>query len=68
MITSRTKKQLIVFAIITLLGVTFVGARYARLDRLFYDSAYAVDAHFAQSGGITVNSPGPSADGLVSVA
>src|SRR4051812_49384259 len=52
MITSRTKKQLIVFAIITLLGVTFVGARYARLDRLFYDSAYAVDAHFAQSGGI----------------
>src|ERR1700712_350749 len=52
MITSRTKKQLIVFAIITLLGVTFVGARYARLDRLFYDSAYAVDAHYAQSGGI----------------
>jgi phospholipid/cholesterol/gamma-HCH transport system substrate-binding protein len=52
MITSRTKKQLIVFAIITLLGVTFVGARYARLDRLFYDSAYAVDVHYAQSGGI----------------
>ncbi len=52
MITSRTKKQLIVFAIITLLGVTFVGARYARLDRLFYDSAYTVDAHYAQSGGI----------------
>src|SRR6478735_9028405 len=52
MITSRTKKQLIVFAIITLLGVTFVGARYARLDRLFYDSAYAVEAHFAQSGGL----------------
>jgi phospholipid/cholesterol/gamma-HCH transport system substrate-binding protein len=52
MITSRTKKQLIAFAIITLLGVTFVGARYARLDRLFYDSTYSVDAHFAQSGGI----------------
>src|SRR3954466_16330146 len=52
MITSRTKKQLIVFAIITLLGVTFVGARYARLDRLFYDSAYSVAAHFDQSGGI----------------
>ena len=52
MITARTKKQLIVFVIITLLGVTFVGARYARLDRLFYDSAYTVNAHFAQSGGI----------------
>lgn len=52
MITSRTKKQLIAFVIITLLGVSFVGARYAKLGRLFYDSAYQVDAHFAQSGGI----------------
>ena len=52
MITARTKKQLIIFAIITMLGVSFVGARYARLDRLFYDSSYSVDAHFAQSGGI----------------
>ena len=52
MITSRTKKQLLVFVIITLLGVTFVGARYARLDRLFYDSAYTVTAHYDQSGGI----------------
>lgn len=52
MITSRTKKQLVVFVIITLLGVTYVGGRYARLDRLFYDSTYTVNAHFAQSGGI----------------
>ena len=52
MITSRTKKQLIAFVILTLVGVTFVGARYARLDRLFYDSAYSVTAHFDQSGGI----------------
>ena len=29
MITARTKKQLIAFVIITLLGVSFVGARYA---------------------------------------
>ena len=43
MITSRTKKQLIAFVILTLVGVTFVGARYARLDRLFYDSSYTVD-------------------------
>ncbi|MDO7867728.1 MCE family protein [Nocardioides jiangxiensis] len=52
MITRRTKIQLIVFAFITLLGCTFVGAKYARLDRFFYDSAYTVTGHFAQSGGI----------------
>ena len=52
MITSRTKKQLMVFVVITLLGVSFVGARYAKLGRLFYDSAYTVSAHFEQSGGI----------------
>lgn len=52
MITTRTKTQLVVFLIITLVGVSFVGARYARLDRLFYDSSYTVTAAFAQSGGI----------------
>ncbi|EON25348.1 MULTISPECIES: MCE family protein [Nocardioides] len=51
MITRRTKLQLMVFAIITLLGVSFVGARYARLDRLIIDDAYTVVAHFADSGG-----------------
>jgi phospholipid/cholesterol/gamma-HCH transport system substrate-binding protein len=52
MITARTKKQLLVFVFITLVGVSFVGARYARLDKLFYDSTYEVTAHFTQSGGI----------------
>ncbi|MGN6251786.1 MAG: MlaD family protein [Marmoricola sp.] len=52
MITARTKRQLLIFVLITLVGVSYVGARYARLDRLFYDSAYAVDAHFTDSGGI----------------
>ncbi|HEX8779703.1 MAG TPA: MlaD family protein, partial [Nocardioides sp.] len=51
MITHRTKMQLIVFAIITLLGVSYVGARYARLDRVFVDQTYTVVAHFAKSGG-----------------
>ena len=36
MIAQRTKVQLIVFAVITLLGVSYVGARYANLDKLFY--------------------------------
>jgi phospholipid/cholesterol/gamma-HCH transport system substrate-binding protein len=51
-ITSRTKKQLLVFVFITLVGVSYVGARDARLDRLVYDSAYQVSAEFGQSGGI----------------
>ena len=52
MITKRTKVQLIVFVAITLIGVTFVGAKYARLDRLFLDTSYDVTAHFSESGGI----------------
>ena len=34
------------------MGVTFVGARYAQLDRVFVDDAYTVVAHFEDSGGI----------------
>jgi phospholipid/cholesterol/gamma-HCH transport system substrate-binding protein len=52
MISRRTKIQLLVFVLITLVGVTYVGARYARLDRLVADDAYTVIAHFPDSGGI----------------
>ncbi|WP_134766999.1 MlaD family protein [Nocardioides sp. 1609] len=52
MITRRTKAQLVVFVIITLVGVTYVGARYARLDKVVRDDAYAVTAHFSEAGGI----------------
>lgn len=52
MITRRTKVQLMIFAIITLLGVSYVGARYAQLDRLVLDDNYQVTATFADSGGI----------------
>ena len=52
MITRRTKLQLAIFALITMVGVAYVGARYARLDRLFFDDSYRVAAHFADSGGI----------------
>ena len=51
MITNRTRLQLLAFAIITVVGVAFVGARYARLDRLVSDQSYTVVAHFADSGG-----------------
>jgi phospholipid/cholesterol/gamma-HCH transport system substrate-binding protein len=52
MITRRTKVQLLIFVIITLLGVSFVGARYARLDEKVRDTNYEVVAHFTESGGI----------------
>jgi len=54
MIRRRTKLQLVVFTLITLLGVSYVGARYAQLDRLVADQSYAVTAHFPDSGGIFV--------------
>ncbi len=52
MITKRTKIQLAIFALLTMVGVSFVGARYARLDRLVVNESYQVVAHFRESGGI----------------
>ncbi len=54
MITRTTKIQLLVFVLITLIGVSYVGARYAQLDRLFYDDTYTVSADLGESGGIFV--------------
>lgn len=52
MISKTTKAQLMIFVLITLVGVSYVGARYARLDRLIFDDSYRVVAHFEESGGI----------------
>lgn len=52
MITRRTRIQLLIFVAITLVGVSFVGARYARLDRYVVDDQFTVVAHFERSGGI----------------
>lgn len=57
MITRRTRIQLVVFALITLVGVSFVGARYAQLDELVSDHSYEVTAHYAESGGIFAGAP-----------
>jgi phospholipid/cholesterol/gamma-HCH transport system substrate-binding protein len=51
-ITRFTKIQLLIFAIITLIGGAFVGGRYAKIDRLVVDRSYAVTAQFSDSGGI----------------
>ncbi|HET7385635.1 MAG TPA: MlaD family protein [Nocardioidaceae bacterium] len=52
MITRKTKLQILVFVLITVVGVAYVGARYAKLDRLLTDTSYHVVAHFPESGGI----------------
>lgn len=56
MITTRVKFQLLIFALITMVGVSFVGARYAQLDRYFVDKTYPVEVQLAESGGIFVGS------------
>ena len=52
MITRVTKIQLMIFAIVTVLGGAFVGGRYANVDRLFIDRSFPVTADFRDSGGI----------------
>lgn len=52
MISARTKLQLLVFVVITVVGVAYVGARYARLDRFLFDDTYTVSVHLDTSGGI----------------
>ena len=52
MITRQTKLQLLVFGLISLLGLSFTGVRYAGLGRFFQDQGYVVKADFSDSGGI----------------
>ena len=52
MITRAVRIQLMVFLLITVVGVAFVGAKYAQLDKLLFDHDYRVSASFAESGGI----------------
>jgi phospholipid/cholesterol/gamma-HCH transport system substrate-binding protein len=51
-ITRAVRIQLMVFLLITVVGVAFVGARYAQIDKLLFDEDYTVSASFAESGGI----------------
>ncbi|GAB3945997.1 MlaD family protein [Kribbella albertanoniae] len=52
MITKGVRIQLMVFLLITVVGIAFVGARYAQIDKLLFDQDYTVSASFAESGGI----------------
>ncbi|KQS73554.1 MCE family protein [Modestobacter sp. Leaf380] len=55
MITRTTRIQLLAFALVALLGMSFVGFRYVGLDRLVFGGGYQVAAQFTDSGGIFVN-------------
>jgi phospholipid/cholesterol/gamma-HCH transport system substrate-binding protein len=51
-ITRTVRIQLMVFLLITVVGVAFVGAKYAQIDKLVVDTDYTVSASFVESGGI----------------
>ncbi|MCW2677294.1 MAG: ABC-type transport system, mce(Mammalian cell entry)-related protein, partial [Modestobacter sp.] len=55
MITRTTRLQLLAFAVVALLGLSFVSFRYVGLDRLLFGDGYEVAAEFSDSGGIFVN-------------
>ena len=52
MITRLTKIQLVIFAIVTLLGGAFVGGRYAKIDRMVVDRSFPVTVQLQDSGGL----------------
>ena len=54
MLTTGARRQLLVFLTLALVSTAYVGARYARLDRLVLDTSYEVTAQFRESGGIFV--------------
>ncbi|MFD4365987.1 MlaD family protein [Rhodococcus sp. NPDC058521] len=47
--------QLVAFIVVAVLGLTYVGAKYVRLDNLLGFGEYSVDAQFKDSGGIFTN-------------
>ncbi|WP_055494597.1 MCE family protein [Streptomyces sp. TP-A0356] len=52
MITRTVKAQLLAFATITAVGVSYVGAQYAGLADALLGRGYTVTADFAESGGV----------------
>ncbi|MBT2408013.1 MULTISPECIES: MCE family protein [unclassified Streptomyces] len=52
MITGTVKTQLLAFTLVTVIGVSYVGAEYTGLAERVLDRGYTVRADFADSGGI----------------
>ncbi|MGP4015284.1 MlaD family protein [Saccharopolyspora sp. 5N708] len=55
MLTRRVRVQIVAFIAIALLGVSYAGARYAGLDRLFGPRGYVVTLQLADTGGVFDN-------------
>lgn len=55
MIPKLARYQLVVFAVVAIVAVTFVGAKYARLDKMVGIGQYHVVAELPESGGIFTN-------------
>ena len=55
MIRRGTKAQLLVFALITVIGLSYVSARYVGIDRALTGSGYTVTVDLQRSGGIFEN-------------
>lgn len=55
MISKLAKIQLVVFVVVGVLAIVYVGAKYARLDKLAGVGTYTVTAQMADSGGIFTN-------------
>lgn len=55
MISGRIKLQIGAFVLIALVGVSYVGARYVGLGRVFGASGYVVTMQLADSGGVFTN-------------
>ena len=55
MLLRATKVRLLLFALIAVVGIAYVGGTYAGLDRLFGARGYRVTVELADSGGIFAN-------------
>jgi phospholipid/cholesterol/gamma-HCH transport system substrate-binding protein len=57
MIERTTKLKVLVFLVVSLLGVSYVAVRYVGLGERLLGSGYLVHADFDESGGIFANAP-----------
>lgn len=55
MFARKIKVQIVVFLVIAVVGITYTGAEYVGLGRLFGNSGYRVTLQLADSGGIFTN-------------
>lgn len=54
-LTRKNRVHLLIFGLVTVLAVGYVGGQYVGLDRLFSNRGYLVHVELADSGGIFVN-------------